>query len=400
MRRTCGAPYPARVRRLTRRVARDLVALAVAIATSSGCAGSDTPIPDATTCDGCVLRLERIARLGSADDPASYGLFATVTRDTRGRFFVAPADDAGEILVYGPDGRFRRILGRTGGGPGEFSPGIMRVDVGPADTLFILDQSQARITTFTPELEFVSTRLLPVPQPTDFWYVGDGEVFIQGWGSRETVAGVTHQRAFHFHSLNDESTRPVGPTWFGEVPMHYVPEIATRPAPSREFYTIRRRSLSLTAWSDGDAPVRRLERDAPWFPADTSTFLEFENPWTTRPIPFIQGLTTHGQEHLVVLIDVADEEWQPTGLATEAIPLTPGNADFNGTFDTLIEVIRPRDRTLVHRERVDQALRIVRTPGPGLLLFSLEVEDGIPVVDIWEGQLIEEHQATTTGGEP
>lgn len=364
--------------------------LAVALLTSVllACSESTTVVSDNTTCGGCRLELERIARLGSAADPASRGLFASVSRDSQGRFFVYPADRAGEILVYGPRGEFQQILGRTGSGPGEFSPRITRVEVGAGDTIFVLDRAQRRVTTYTSDLVWVSTDNLPFYPPEDIWYVGHGTFFIHGWGPPEAIGGVDERRSFHFYEVGTDSVRAAGPVWYGEVPQHYVPEVVTRPGAAGRFFTMRRRSLGLSLWDAGEEPARQLVREAPWFPADSALFQEFENPWTTRPIPYVQGITTDESGQLVVVIDVADDSWVPTGLATEAEPLLATNAHFSNIFDSLIEIVDPTAGGLVHRHRTDAALRVVRTRDSELLFYSLEVSDGVPVADVWRGRLI------------
>ena len=91
-----------------------------------------------------------------------------------GRIVVANTG-ARELRVFGPDGTFRKTVGRDGEGPGEFRwPSRVR-SLGP-DTLLVWDQSLQRISLFDGEGRFLSMiPLRPSPGnlfPGDEWLMG------------------------------------------------------------------------------------------------------------------------------------------------------------------------------------------------------------------------------------
>ncbi|MEJ2481977.1 MAG: hypothetical protein P8049_02370 [Gemmatimonadota bacterium] len=72
-----------------------------------------------------------------------------VAGDADGRLYLL--DGAGKrVLAFDPAGRPLGIRGREGGGPGEFNTPA-GLDVGPADTIFVVDRGNRRITLFPPE---------------------------------------------------------------------------------------------------------------------------------------------------------------------------------------------------------------------------------------------------------
>ncbi len=365
--------------------------LAAAILPLASC-GTEDPgrltVEDQPACSTCSVELEHVVRLGSASDPASYALFATVSRDRQGRYYVVPARGSGEILVYGRDGTFNSILGRTGPGPGEFSPRITRVDVGETGRLYVADRGQRRLTVFSPDHELLDTVALPFAPLMDVWSLGDGKILVQGW--HESDVRAEERQLYHLYSFERERLGSAGATWPGEVSRNFVPEVATRPIEGR-FWTVRKRVYELEEYSlDGGGRLRRLVRSASWFPPDTSSQPDFRNPYLERPAPSVQAITTDGEGRLWVATRVADRSWEPGQHGTEASPVTPENADLDGIYDTMLEVIAPDRRTVVVRARLDPALRQLRTAEGGAsgLYYSYGVDDvGVPVIDVWKARL-------------
>jgi len=105
------------------------------------------------SCPACRVTTTHVVALGA--DAGVHGpmLESRVTRDSRGRYFVAPTYTPGTIAVYGPDGRFQRAFGTEGEGPGEFR-NIGDVTIGPGDSLWVVSGS-GRVSVLTPELEMV-----------------------------------------------------------------------------------------------------------------------------------------------------------------------------------------------------------------------------------------------------
>jgi len=361
------------------------------------CAGGQTTdtenpivVGDDPACENCSIELEKITRLGSFSDPGSPALFANVSYrkdDGSGQFFVAPVQGAGQILIFSDDGDVVRTLGESGDGPGQFSTGIIRVEFGPDGEIYVLDRSLQRLTIFADDLTFRATQRLPFAPPMDLWVLSEDRRLVQGW--RQGQLRSDRQRGFHVYSADHDLVSSTGRLWQGPVPRSYKPETATLMG-SDYLWASMRRQYRFTQWSVyEEQPVRTLIRTASWFPVDTSVAPEFQSPYIEKPDPFVRGvMSARKKGYLWVLIDVADVDWTPRELGTEQQPLTPENADFNGVFDTILEVIDTDAGEVVVRKRVDQALRPVRSNDSVVRFYSYDVTDGnLPVIDIWQPEL-------------
>lgn len=101
-------------------------------------------------CAQCTIVTHPVAMLGDPSDPASVALGAEVVADSGvTRFYVASRTFGERIFVYGRDGRLIRTQGRPGEGPGEFG-GQLFLDVGPGDSLHVLQTRPPRYTVWTP----------------------------------------------------------------------------------------------------------------------------------------------------------------------------------------------------------------------------------------------------------
>jgi len=92
-------------------------------------------------------------------DSALITAIADLDVDAEGRLLIAePA--AGEVRLYGPDGRLSRRLGRPGDGPGELRRPAAAA-FGPAGGVYTSDTASPRVTRFVPELGLDTVWTLP-----------------------------------------------------------------------------------------------------------------------------------------------------------------------------------------------------------------------------------------------
>jgi hypothetical protein len=89
--------------------------------------------------------------IGTAEGDAEYqfGQIVGVDADEEGRIYVLD-QQAREVRVYGPDGRFLHSMGKAGSGPGELSPNAGPVFVGPDGTVTVPDLMNQRINLYSP----------------------------------------------------------------------------------------------------------------------------------------------------------------------------------------------------------------------------------------------------------
>lgn len=97
--------------------------------------------------------------LGADTDPASPGLFAQVLRTGDGGFLVSSETMGPQVLVYDRSGRFVRVLGRLGSGPGEFRRAVQFAR-GHGE-IAMLELRSPRVHVFDDELRYLHSFNLP-----------------------------------------------------------------------------------------------------------------------------------------------------------------------------------------------------------------------------------------------
>src|SRR5262245_55693301 len=93
-------------------------------------------IPNGYSCKTCRLSIERVVELKARSVRAEPLPGASVARDNRGRYFVAPTNEPGQVAVFSPEGRHLQSIGRVGDGPGEMKE-IRYVQAGRDDSLIV-----------------------------------------------------------------------------------------------------------------------------------------------------------------------------------------------------------------------------------------------------------------------
>lgn len=98
-------------------------------------------------------------RIGSAEEegPALFGNVMDVEVDGLGRVWVVDSQ-AGEIRVFGPDGRHVRTIGRKGSGPGEFQ-NLVGIERGPGERIWAYDFDLSRFSVFDTAGRLVTSHL-------------------------------------------------------------------------------------------------------------------------------------------------------------------------------------------------------------------------------------------------
>lgn len=149
---------------------------------AAACAGSDAgdgpdssgleTIRDSSRTDSVIVRVagavaadrlrsvtEELRIQPDAEDTTLFGETYDFEVGLDGRLFVYDAS-AQRILLFGPDGAYRRGIGRQGAGPGEFNQGNGMVIL-PDGRLAVLDARNARISFFSADGEFINSWITP-----------------------------------------------------------------------------------------------------------------------------------------------------------------------------------------------------------------------------------------------
>lgn len=107
-----------------------------------GCGGGDRPPGSLSSSVDAAERLFAVDSLGSIDGDDSFGLIVDVALSSAGVLAVSQYG-LGEVWVFDAQGR-RQVVGRSGGGPGEF--GSVPHVAWRGDTLLVVDGVRSRVS--------------------------------------------------------------------------------------------------------------------------------------------------------------------------------------------------------------------------------------------------------------
>ena len=97
-------------------------------------------------CENCTVAFTKVVSIGQPSDPLLIGDDPVIARSEQGEFFVTSADRTQVIGYRVRDGRFLRVTGHKGDGPGEYER-IDRLLPSGADTVVAWDAG-GRIIAF------------------------------------------------------------------------------------------------------------------------------------------------------------------------------------------------------------------------------------------------------------
>jgi 6-bladed beta-propeller len=137
--------------RSTRPLAAILLLLACACGgADAGAEGDSANVVRSARRDGWsaerAWRLQVIGQIAGDEGPQAFGRVVDVEMDPLGRVWVADGMEQ-RIVVFNPDGRHVRTLGRRGGGPAEFM-NLAGFAWAPDGTLWVVDGGNARFAVF------------------------------------------------------------------------------------------------------------------------------------------------------------------------------------------------------------------------------------------------------------
>ncbi len=290
--------------------------------------GETRTIDGDVACPDCRIELREVALLGDSADPASvredaaaYGCMVAPLDQTD--FVVSGLVGGGQLAVYHGSGPRVRTIGRAGKGPGEFGRDLM-VQVGPGDTIVVVDNSNRRLAMLTPAGDFI--RSFPLPGRIHaFARLPDGDFLLH---VRPTGAPSDRHPLFVLYSAvghpgggfgHSERRDPGSDQWI------------VAPARPDGFWTASMWQYRLHRYTPADTVAGTLVRDADWFPPDDELS---EDIYTKRPPPpMLSTIRQTSRDRLWTYTLVPDSHWKPGEWRQ------PSPTWMRETFDTRIEVI-------------------------------------------------------------
>lgn len=307
--------------------------------TGAAPAAAGQPVPSRpitlATGNAPALQLTQVVRLGSMDgEHDAFGRVMDAALDRSGRILVA--DDQGHhVVVFGRDGRYVGTIGRRGRGPGEFeSP--WRVAVDAADSIFVWDAAQSRISVFASNLAFARGFAVPPHWVVNsIGFLPDGRLLVAAYGRNE-------RGTLHVLSRTGQPQRTFGPGFN---------------APSLSGFEASLLGGSAEVTASGIVYTVKSPYEVWFFDLDGTPRLrcEGERGWTTSPASVVESRA--GATAL---------NWKRYTHSYNVVSLGPGlflNLVLDPESDrTTMDVITPDCRLL--RRTVTQApLMVLRTSG-------------------------------------
>ncbi len=143
-------------------------------------------------CAACTIELRHVATLGSASDSVLLERTPILARDSRGRTFATVVDAGFQpIIVYSPDGRVERTIGREGKGPGEYTR-VEALAMMPGDSV-VLAHSTVGLTVYSPDGQYVRGGQL-FARPDHIVPIADGRFVVNATVRTEQSVGLP----FHY----------------------------------------------------------------------------------------------------------------------------------------------------------------------------------------------------------
>jgi len=311
-------------------------------------------ISGAPSCAECTVVFEETVTLGQLGDPASFGVenartACTVGRLSSGGFVSSGLAGGGEIFVYDDQGAFAGAMGRRGEGPGEFGTRLS-VIVDSGDTIFVVDRSQAKVTTISPSGDYMTSFSLP-PRVFGFARLRDGgfvfHTLSPGVGAerpllrrydaagQQLAAYEPPSRAMVRRKIADMDRRTVAASRTGD---HWVAKYWT--------YEIHRQAAS------GKRDLTII-RDVDWFPPGDPGSVNEVMAWfeETPPPTSLRHLWETEDGLLWTYSIVPDPTWEP-----ETADVTEDLAWVRETWDTMVEVLDIHNGTVLASARHDEYL--------------------------------------------
>ncbi len=341
-------------------VAASLSLLVVALST----AGAQAPITQLGTrpsCPACTIKVERLLALqsGVGGAPSIDRRPNSMAVDSRGRIFVT-VDGSEHFFAFDRAGGSLGTVGTRGQGPGEFVS-ARDIAIATGDTLYVFDNRARRFSVFSPALRFVRSAFIPRVFTATVSH--DGNVVVSG-----TVPDPGHAaKSFHLFDRVGNQRGSVGFTDASVIPGEYGLAVnLVAPAGGGGFWSVSYAgAYTIAKWSASGDLVSRFERNSELVGPGRSADIGFTR---SRPTdPYIRSIREDVRGFIWVEIVVADRDWK-RGLrfdeeAKGERALVPEIHDYDRVYDTVIEVIDPRTKSVVVSQRFDEVYSLLMNGG-------------------------------------
>jgi len=332
-------------------------------------------VPDRPSCPTCRIEITPLATFGRGDGPGSFDAYPTsMIADSRGRIIVAFSSVATTHLpkVYDASGRFLRLIGAVGEGPGEFRWGEL-LALGGSDSIFVIDKRLGRRSDFRPDFTFVRSVLM-LPRVDAAVRLRSGDWVLNAEVRNRDRAGPS----FHLFGAEGAYRRSFGNSRSSLDPNQDLSKKIRRMWPARDggFWSVPwTHKYVIEHWTASGTKTRSLEPASSWF-APYESIGEVRTSPTQARFGRVTAVFEDEAGLVWVVGHAADAKWG-AGLGPaqrgEGVTYFP-IVDRSKVFDGIVEVLDPRSGTLLASRRVPDPLDFVLRSG--VVAGIVEDEDG------------------------
>jgi hypothetical protein len=308
--------------------------------------------------DGDVV-LKKVAEIGDPGAPA--GLSEQSRTVLAGGAFLSAPSFADGVLAHGADGRYRRMLGRQGRGPGEFATSYLTYVVGGGDGIHVVDVAGGRWMV----LDSAGLMLRNTAAP----FVSLGTWFALPDDTLLAIAGIAKPGPGDGKPLHYVSARGAITSFGPETPADTGRFYQLAPARDGGLWTLQVQTYRVTKWSPTGALARTFVIERPWYVARE-----------TDHRPTAESLLRNDATFGFDIRDRPDGLWIVTGrvrkdwTVPENYPMRDGFADPSVTadkYEAVVEVLDPATGALLHTGTFERTFRFINDT----LVFTRFVTD-------------------------
>jgi hypothetical protein len=353
-------------------------------------------VPDAVRCARCTITVTPIVKLGTADGPGSLPGRPDVHQATDGRYWVSPLD-YDHPMLFGPDGRFIREFGKKGEGPNEVQRPWVECAL-PGDSMLIMDAPRG-MTVVSPDLSLKRTirtqnmmDVTPLRWPTAV--IARQESYGRGFQDRTTQLAVYDFSGKTPRLITTLLNLKAGDRTRDQATSNRIwnESLRTIANPVAGHVWIAHNSRYALTRVGIDGRVQdSIVRSPSWFRGLQVMSMGTE---TVLPNPRLTAVREDAQGRLWVFLAKprasALKEWRENKLRKGKGAVEGRVSDFPAEyklFQTVIEVIDPKTRTLVATKTLDSYISSVLSTGR--VASFVENEDGVPFATVWDVSLKE-----------
>lgn len=351
---------------LFRRMTCGLVIALTTLATAAASQVRTVTVAAQVTCADCRIVMQRVALLVEpASEPGLFGDSPTVSRDSRGNWYVVSGRPRSMVVVLDRTGTLIAKLGRQGQGPGEFT-NISSVVVSPGDTIYVYQG--VRRTVYSPRYTMIRTENVTL----SFYRASlpDGRHVILGRVPEN--GNINH--ALHILAKNGTVARSLAPYSVTPGRTNSIPIRGIQIDASGLIWSARFSSYGIDVFDTSGVKQEEYVINSRWWNDPGHPGSEFR-----------AAVPSAGDPNIVWLRSVfRDTSYTPP-------PRRPGDIaavtaeQTESTFDTMFEAIDRRTGALLASARVPMA-----TPSSSFTMLvpvTRVLDDGSTVIEIMEPRL-------------